>query len=269
MRARMQTFRTVSASAIVIRRERTGESHKGLVLLAEGLGLVRATAYGAWKMHSSLRLGSEPFVHSLARLYHDPVKNTWKVTDLEVRESFEGLRTDLARMEAASLWAEVVLKSIAAGETADGTAGGSFRLLLACLRALEAGGPERAAYATAQFLWRFLDLAGYRPDPRACERCGRSFRETEGASWLGASGTLACAACAGGSGFAISAGARRYLEATRDLDLAAALAVSLDAASLAGLDRALAHAIRGVLETDLASLRVRGGRRGRTPGGAS
>jgi DNA repair protein RecO len=248
----MQTFRTVSTPAIVIRRERMGESHKGLVLLAEGLGLLRATAYGAWKMHSGIRLGSEPFVHSLARLYHDPVKNTWKVTDLEVRESFEGLRAELPRMEAASLWAEVVQKSIAAGETA----GGLFRLLLDCLRALEAGSVDRVAYATTQFLWRFLDLAGYRPDPCACERCGRSFRETEGASWLGASGTLACAACAGGTGFAISAGARRYLEATRDLDLAAALAVSLDAASLAGVERALAFAIRGVLETDLASLRA-------------
>jgi DNA repair protein RecO len=262
----MQTFRTVSTPAIVIRRERTGESHKGLVLLAEGLGLVRATAYGAWKMHSTLRLGSEPFVHSLARLYHDPVKNSWKVTDLEVRESFEGLRTDLARMEAASLWVEVVQKSLAAGETAEGTSGGLFRLLLACLRALESSGPERAVYATAQFLWRFLDLAGYRPDPRSCERCGRSFRDTEGASWLGESGTLACTACAGGSGSALSAGARRYLEATRDLDLAAALAVSLDAASIGGLDRTLAHAIRGVLETDLSSLRARARH---TRGGAS
>ena len=255
----MQTFRTVSTPAIVIHRGRTGESHKGLVLLAEGLGLVHATAYGAWKMHSSLRLGSEPFVHSLARLYHDPVKNTWKVTDLEVRESFEGLRTDLERMEAASLWAEVVLKSLAAGETSSGL----FRLLLACLRVLESGGVDRAAYATTQFLWRFLDLAGYRPDPRACERCGRSFRESEGAFWLGATGTLACAACAGGSGFAISAGARRYLEATRDMDLGAALAVSLDPASLAGMEHALARAIRGVLETDLASLRALGPRRRR------
>jgi DNA repair protein RecO len=256
----MPTFRTLATPVIVVRRERLGESHKALVLLAEDLGLVRAIAHGAWKMHSSLRLGSEPFVHSLARFYHDPVKNTWKVTDLEVRESFEGLRADLERIEAASLWAEVVLKSLAAGETPGGAGAGLFRLLLSCLRALEAGGASRAAYASAQFLWRFLDLAGYRPDPCACERCGRSFREGEGASWLGATGTLACAACADGAGAAISAGARRYLEATRDLDLGAAIGVSLDPASLAGLDRALASAIRGVLETDLATLRALGRR---------
>ncbi|MCX7028882.1 MAG: DNA repair protein RecO [Spirochaetes bacterium] len=252
----MQTFRNLSTPAIVIRRERMGESHKGLVLLTADLGLVHAAAYGAWKMHSALRTGSEPFAHSLARLYHDPVKNTYKVTDLEVRESFEGLRTDLGRIEAASLWAEVVLKSIAAGETT----GGLYRLLLACLRALEAGGADRAPYATAQFLWRFLDLAGYRPDASACERCGRAFGEAEGAAWLAAPGGIACGACAGGAGLPLSAGARRYLEATRDLDLAASLAISLDPSSLAGLGKALQHAIRGVLETDLASLRSLGQR---------
>jgi DNA repair protein RecO (recombination protein O) len=255
----MQTFRTVSTSAIVIRRERMGESHKNLTLLTADLGLVHAAAYGAWKMHSSLRTGSEPFAHSLVRMYHDPVKNTYKVTDLEVHETFEGLRTDLARIEAASLWAEVVLKSIAAGETA----GGVYRLLLASLRAMESSAAERAAYGTAQFLWRFLDLAGYRPDPSACERCGRAFGEEEGAAWLPAPGGIACGACAGPAGSPLSAGARRYLEATRDLGLGAALAVSLDPASLAGLAKALQHAIRGVLETDLTSLRVAGTRQGR------
>lgn len=255
----MQTFRTLSTSAIVIRRERMGESHKGLVLLTADLGLVRAAAYGAWKMHSALRTGSEPFVHSLVRLYHDPVKNTYKVTDLEVRETFDGLQHDLARIEAASLWAEVVLRSIAAGETA----GGLYRLLLASLRALESGGAARAPYVSAQFLWRFLDLAGYRPDPSACERCGRAFGESEGAVWLAVSGGIACGACAGTAGFPFSAGARRYLEATRDLDFDAALAIGLDAASLAGLAVAMQHAIRGVLETDLVSLRAAGARQGR------
>jgi DNA repair protein RecO (recombination protein O) len=247
----MQTFRTVSTPAIVIRRERMGESHKNLTLLTADLGLVHAAAYGAWKMHSALRTGSEPFAHSLARLYHDPVKNTYKVTDLEVRESFDGLREDLDRIEAASLWAEVVLKSIAAGETT----GGLYRLLLSSLRALEAGAADRAPYATAQFLWRFLDLAGYRPDTSACERCGRTFGESESVA-----GGIACRACAGEAGLPLSAGARRYLEASRDLDLGAALAVSLDPSSLAGLGKALHHAIRGVLETDLASLRAFGRR---------
>lgn len=255
----MLTYRTVSTPAIVIRRERMGESHKNLALLTADLGLVYASAYGAWKMHSALRTGSEPFAHSLARLYHDPVKNTYKVTDLEVRETFDGLSADLGRIEAASLWAEVVLKSIAAGETTRGL----YQLLLDCLRALESGRADRAPYATVQFLWRFLDLAGYRPDASACERCGRTFGEAEGVAWLAAPGVIACRGCAGDAGFPLSAGARRYLEASRDLGLETALAISLDPPSLAGLASALQHAIRGVLESDLASLRALGARQGR------
>jgi len=253
----MQTFRNFSTPAIVIRRERTGESHKALVLLTADRGLVYATAYGAWKMGSRLATGSELFTHSLARLYHNPVKNTWKVTELEARESFDGLRSDLGRIEAASLWAEVVLKSIAAGETTAAL----YHLLLACLRALEAGPCEQTPYATAQFLWRFLDLAGYRPDVTACERCGRSFGNAEGATWVAASGALACEPCAGSTGPRLGAGARRYLEATQGLGLPQALAIRMDGSSLAGLEGALQHAIRGVLETDLRSLRARGGGR--------
>ena len=249
--------RTITTNAIVLRRGRYGEFHKDLSLLTEDHGLISATAYGAYKMVSHLRLGSEPFTWARLQLYHNPVKNTWKVTELEARESFDGLRSDLGRIEAASLWAEVVLKSIAAGETTAAL----YHLLLACLRALEAGPCEQTPYATAQFLWRFLDLAGYRPDVTACERCGRSFGNAEGATWVAASGALACEPCAGSTGPRLGAGARRYLEATQGLGLPQALAIRMDGSSLAGLEGALQHAIRGVLETDLRSLRARGGGR--------
>ena len=47
--------RSISTNAIIIRRERFGEFHKGLTLLTSDLGLVSATAYGAYKMQSRLR----------------------------------------------------------------------------------------------------------------------------------------------------------------------------------------------------------------------
>ncbi len=51
-------YRSISTQAIVIRRERSGEFHKNLTLLTSDLGLINATAYGAYKMHSRLRMGS-------------------------------------------------------------------------------------------------------------------------------------------------------------------------------------------------------------------
>ncbi len=230
----MQTFRTVATPAIVIRRERMGESHKGLVLLdGRTSGLVRATAYGAWKMHSSLRLGSEPFVHSLARLYHDPVKNTCKVTDLEVRESFDGLRADLARIEAASLWAEVVQKSLAAGETAGGLFRPPARLpARPGIGRRGPGAPTRPrSFSGDSSTWR---ATGPTPAP-ASAAAGRSARP-RAPPGSAPRAALACARVRGRHRASRSApghGAtsRRPVTWTS----AAALAVSLDAASLAGL----------------------------------
>jgi len=74
-------YRSISTQAIVIRRERLGEFHKSLTLLTSDLGLITATAYGAYKMHSHLRVGSEPFTWSSTVLYHNPVKKSYKVTD--------------------------------------------------------------------------------------------------------------------------------------------------------------------------------------------
>ncbi len=151
-------YRNITTQAIVIRRERLGEFHKSLVLLTSDMGLVRAVAYGAYRMHSSLRMGSEPFTVSVARLYNNPVKQSYKVTELEIRQTFDSLMKDLSRIAAASLWAEVALKSYAAGETTDML----FRLFLGSLQLLERAETRAEPYVTIQFLWRFLSLAGYR-----------------------------------------------------------------------------------------------------------
>ncbi len=243
-------FRSIVTPAIVIRRERFGEQHKSLTLLTADRGLLQAMAWGAWRMQSRLATGSEPFTHCLARLYHNPVKNTYKVTELEIRDGFEGLRRDLDRISAASLWAEVCLRSIAAGETSSGL----YRLMLGCLRQLDAG--AAAPYVTCQFLWRFLDLAGYRPDPSSCEHCGRLFADAETARWAG--GALRCGSCASPGARELEPGGRRYLSMTQAMGLEPAMAVSLDGASLLALTATLHAMIRDVLETDLRSLTVAG-----------
>lgn len=246
-------FRSVVTPAIVIRRERLGEYHKALMLLTADQGLLSAVAYGAWRMKSRLRMASEPFTHGLVRLYHNPVKGSYKVTEIEVKEGFEGIRAELDRITAASLWAEIALRSLAAGETSAGL----YQLFLGCLRLLDSDGPDTApaAMVNAQFLWRFLDLAGYRPDPSACERCGKTFADGEGCRWVGAASAVRCQSCAPADAPALGAGARRYLLATQGMALERAAAVQLDAASLSSLTSTLTAVIRDVLEGDLRTLR--------------
>jgi len=249
-------YRSVSTQAIVVRRARVGEFHKSLSLLTEDLGLISATAYGAYKAQSRLRLGSEPFTWCTAHLYHNPVKKSYKVTELDISSSFEGLQADLGRLAAACLWAEIVQKSYGAGEMSSGL----FLLFRDCLSLLEKSDPSQEQGLTLQFLWRFLGLAGYQPEIGACSTCGASL-EGRGAWVLPRSHGLACAACAGQQGTALPPGALRFISVTQDLPLSAAIAVQLEAGARAALRSGLLGLVQSVLEGPLTSIPwVRSGR---------
>jgi len=242
-------YRSISTQAIVIRRARVGEFHKSLSLLTEDLGLISATAYGAYKAQSRLRLGSEPFTWCTAQLYHNPVKKTYKITELEISASFEGLQADLGRLAAASLWAEIVQKSYGAGEMS----GGLFGLFRDSLSLLEQADAAQEQGLTLQFLWRFLGLAGYQPEVGTCSSCGAAL-QGRGAWVLPRSHGLACAACAGQQGTALPPGALRFIGATQDLALAQAIAVSLEAGARAALRAGLLALVQSVVEGPLASI---------------
>ncbi|HTP59386.1 MAG TPA: DNA repair protein RecO [Spirochaetia bacterium] len=246
-------YRNISTQAIVIRRERLGEFHKSLVLLTSDMGLVRAVAYGAYRMNSSLRMGSEPFTVSQARLYCNPVKQSYKVTELEIRQTFESLLKDFSRVAAASLWAEVALKSYAAGETSNEL----FELFRGCLHFLEQAEAKTEAYVTIQFLWRFLSLAGYQPAAESCCQCGAPFRDRS-ASFSPAIHGFLCSSCAPTSARSVPAGALRYLAATGHLQLSQAVDVTLEPAGLSALRHGLPLMVQAVLEGELVTLRAAG-----------
>ncbi|HET6451446.1 MAG TPA: DNA repair protein RecO [Spirochaetia bacterium] len=241
-------YRSISTQAIVIRRARVGEFHKSLSLLTADLGLISATAYGAYKAQSRLRLGSEPFTCCTALLYHNPVKKAYKVTELEITSSYEGLQGDLGRLAAASLWAEIAQRSYGAGETSADL----FELFRDCLTLLERAEPELAQCLTVQFLWRFLGLSGYQPDITTCESCGAPFGD-RGARHLPHAHGFRCAACASG-GSVISPGALRYLGATQGQSIAEASRIGLEEHSRVMLRDILLSVVQSVLESPLASV---------------
>jgi DNA repair protein RecO (recombination protein O) len=249
-------YRSISTNAIVIRRERMGEFHKNLSLLTSDLGLINATAYGAFKMQSRLRLGSEPFTWSQTQLYHNPVKRSYKVTEMEINASFGGLQSSVPRLAAASLWAEVVQKSYGAGELS----GQLFPLLLASLQLLDAADDAHAPYITIQFLWRFLGLAGYQPDTSACDRCGAGLEGPHGAVYSASSSSLLCHNCSMDHSPSLPSGALRYLEATSGVDIARAMDIGLEDDSLQAVWKVLPLMVQSVLEGELTSLRLVGAR---------
>ncbi len=247
-------FRTSSTEAIVLRKVRVGEIHKSLTLLSPTLGLLNAMAHGAYKMRSRLRTASEPFSVIRAYLYHEPVKNQYKVTDIEAIDSLEGIRASVLRFFTASLWAEVCLKSFGGGE---GFAE-LYRLLREALRVLARCGEAAVGGLSVQFLARFLDLLGHRPNLSHCSSCGAELEPASGA-YVSEEGSLLCPLCAHPDAPHLPGGALRYLQATVGIELAQAVRIGLEARALEAAKEVLYGLVRRSIEADLNAVRCSAG----------
>jgi DNA repair protein RecO (recombination protein O) len=239
---------------MVLKKYRVGETHKGLVALSADRGILYAIAHGALRPGNRLASGTEPLTLVRLYFYHEPVKDSLKVTDLTVLASFDRVKSDVQRYFTASLWVEVLLRSLAGGGV-DPTA---LALLRDSVAALDTG--EDPALVDLQFLWRYLDYSGFRPDPDRCASCGTHPDPEEPVYHLSGGRGLVCAACAERSRSprtAMSPGARRYIAHTQGLGLAQAHRVRL--AQAASLRRLSTELVQCVLQARLLSLEAGAG----------
>ena len=236
---------------IVLHTYRIGEIHKGVVFLTSDQGLVTAVAHGAKKVTSRLRSASETFCLSQLHLYRDPTKDSQKITEAQVEESFSGLRISLPRYYNACLWAEIVMKTFGAGDHGSSVYG----LLSQSLQILNEANPDKIPYLSFQFLWRFLDIAGLKPDLHACAQCGREFGDSETVCVGGGGSGFFCRACEPGMERSVPLGARKYLSATEGMTLSRSLGIGLAHSARKLLETALFGLLEGLLETRLNSVR--------------
>jgi DNA repair protein RecO (recombination protein O) len=248
--------RTTRVDAVVLRARPFGEIHKSITLLTPESGLLSAIAYGAQSQKGTLRGLVNPFHRGICYLYTNPVKDQTKITDFDVREYHPGIRESIDRFYAASLWAEVLLKSYAGG----GEAPRVYELLLAGLAALEnAAGRNAVRRASAQFLWRYFGVIGNLPDLALCVSCGRPIGEAE-VRWFRPFATGAtCGDCAGEQARRLSPGAVRYLASTAGRPFSEAMQVGLEETALSGLTGFVYSLAEGILEAKLNTLRTGGG----------
>ncbi len=244
-------FRSIVTLALFLRKYRIGEIHKGVVMLTSDSGLIHAIAHGALKEKSRLRTATEPVSHSKVYLYRDPVKDTYKVSDIEPIDNFEGIRTSLVKFYVVSLWSEVVMRSFGGGTESDNL----YVLLLECMRLLDAGQEAEVDYVSLQFMWRFLESTGSKPDVAHCAQCGRFLDEAEVCYLASQSGQLYCRTCHHDEGMLLTAGARMYLQRTLAMPLTRAATVRLEGRSASALKRVLYQLVQAVLEVDLNTIR--------------
>jgi DNA repair protein RecO (recombination protein O) len=194
--------RTAVYTALALRVRRSGENREASFLCAEE-GIVRATVFGGPK--SSLRSAVAPFNAGRLLVYHDPVKDTRKVSEFDVSSWRPGLREVYERSESASKICAAVLYSHGGG----GSWPEALALAAGALDALERAGAGACRSLYLRFLWRWAGFLGQRPDLTRCSACACEI-PPDGVVWYRA-GELYCPACAAGSGLLVGAESRRWL----------------------------------------------------------
>ncbi|MDR1230411.1 MAG: recombination protein O N-terminal domain-containing protein [Spirochaetaceae bacterium] len=174
----------ILAATVLRVRSFTENAREGFFLTREE-GVVRATVYGGGK--SKLRAYVSPFNSGVLYLYHDPVRDSNKVTDFDCQNWRPGLREKYERTMAADEIAKTILAGL----------GGSFDDALQTadetLDALEDAADIQITPLLVHFWWRWAAILGIRP---SLDRLGDSLGYRlpalgdGAATWLATTGSL-------------------------------------------------------------------------------
>ncbi|MCR5765842.1 MAG: DNA repair protein RecO [Treponema sp.] len=160
--------RTSQTKAIVLSLKEIGENNFNVTLLTQFQGIIYATLYGGPK--SKLKSLVSQWNSGIIYLYHNPEKNQTKISDFDVKNYHQTFSSSLFKLYAASLAAEIAIKTKCAGSNEE-----CWKLVSGFLDGLDLSNEEQGRVGLVRFLWRYLDLLGIRPDATYCGRCGKSF----------------------------------------------------------------------------------------------
>jgi DNA repair protein RecO (recombination protein O) len=223
-------------AALALRVRASFESNREAFFLTAEEGIVRASVYGGPK--SRLRSYVAPFHEGTLWVYHDPVRDSRKVTDFDVRLWRPGLRERYERSAAASAIAETVLAAQGGGGSWDQ----GLALTGAALDGLEAADEATVSRIFTHFLWNWADFMGLRPDIRRCSVCACEVPPDAVLWYTPDDGALRCDACGGmawgrAAGYygaqavALGGGARRWLVTAGSRDPAVLSRYTMDTLS--------------------------------------
>ena len=208
--------RTFTYTALILRVKPSGESNRDLWFLCAEEGILRATVFGGPK--SKLRAHAAPFHRGTLWVYHDPVRNSRKVTDFDVQSWRPGIRERYERSAAASAVADTILAAYGGG----GQWQAALDMADQTLDALDAADEEICERIVLHFLWNWPEHLGLRPSARHCASCARESPPDEGLWYSPREETLLCPRCAERSGRApntmipLGPASRRWLLAVQD-----------------------------------------------------
>lgn len=233
----------LKTDALVLREAKYKEADRILTLFTRENGIITAKARGALRKNSKIGAATQQFTFSEMTLFMN--KGYFTVNEAEIKEPFDGLRTNFENYSLACYFAECT-EAMVPEETPDADA---LQLVLNCLYALshEMHEPEKIKSA---FEMRLMAIMGYTPYLENCCICGKPEPEEP---MLGLEeGQICCRMCRDASIRRADRLCNESLAALKYIVSAPAkqlLSFQLDAAaqkrlSLAGEDYVQAHAER-------------------------
>ena len=232
--------RTAIYSALILRTRSSGESNRDIWMLSAEEGILRCTMFGGPK--SRLRSHAAPFHSGRVWVYHDPVRDSSKLSDFDVQSYRPGIRELYERAMTADAIAETILASHGGG----GNWEAALALTESTLDILENAGEEFCTRIFIYFLWRWAGLLGIQPDLEHCSLCGAKSSEDKIMWYSSTENSLYCSSCFhGGSSdetedasgitgnlIQVNPGCRRWLKTARSLPPEMLSRYSMDSRSL-------------------------------------
>lgn len=216
----------LETEAIVLRSYRLGEADKIVSLFSRQAGRLRAVAAGAQRTKSRYGGVLEPLTYIRLWLFERENRDLLRINSAELLESFFVMQGAYAVHLAAQYVAEASDRLLPEREANERV----FRLLLAVLRGLKAGGrtqrfegshgePDSIDAPLAYFNYWLLRLGGFLPQLDRCSACGRAFGD-ETAYYRDGALSLVCSRCrSAASGRAVAPKALALGESIRRLPL--------------------------------------------------
>lgn len=178
--------------AITLKSRKWGEADRIVTFYTLRFGKVRGVARGARRVKSRFGSALEPFVSSELNLFEKPHDSLYRVTQVDIQESFSTLREDLTLMSGGARLVNLVTAITAEGDPCPLI----FETLLNGLRVLQSGGDTLLMTLLLQI--RLLGQTGFRPQTDHCAGCGALFQNvrTDSPLWFSPqSGGLVCQPC--------------------------------------------------------------------------
>lgn len=159
----------IKTQAIIFSVKPSGKNNSTVCVFSKDEGLFYATMFGGAK--SKLKSLVSPWNSGIGYFSKQQSNNYYKISDFEVTNYHLSFRQNLLKFWAASLAAEVVIKTKAAGSIEN-----CWTLLNGFLDGLELCSTDmQCTNGLIRFLWRYIDLMGIKPNTTECSHCGTPF----------------------------------------------------------------------------------------------